>query len=76
MLVLAVDGPERERLEAQVGRAGLRPSVLFTGFLDQPRLIGPYKAADLLLSTSKTGRTAFHPGGRQAGERPRWPSGR
>ena len=74
MLVLAVDEPERERLEAQVDHAGLRPSVLFTGFLDQPCLIGPYKAADLLLSTSKTGTqglilAAARPGNTRGGHR-------
>lgn len=54
VLVLAGDGPERERLKAQAEQSGLSPSVVFTGFLDQPRLIDLYKAADLFLFTSKT----------------------
>lgn len=54
MLVLAGAGPGRERLEAQVDHAGPCPSALSAGFLNQPRLIDPDKAADLFLLTSKT----------------------
>ena len=54
VLVLAGNGPEREKLQAQVASDGLSRAVRFTGFLDHPRLIDLYKAADLFLFTSKT----------------------
>jgi glycosyltransferase involved in cell wall biosynthesis len=54
VLVLAGDGPERGRLESQASEEGLGCAVIFTGFLDHPRLIDLYKAADLFLFSSKT----------------------
>jgi len=54
VLVIAGDGPTRRALEAQAASSGLGESVVFTGFLDQPRLIDLYKAADLFLFASKT----------------------
>lgn len=54
VLVLAGDGPLREWTEAQVKEMGLADAVRFTGFLDHPRLVDLYKAADLFLFASKT----------------------
>ena len=54
VLVLAGDGPLRERTQEQVKEMGIADAVRFTGFLDHPRLIDLYKAADLFLFASKT----------------------
>ena len=54
VFVVASNGPERERLEAQVKESGLYRSITFTGFLPLPKLIDLYKAADLFLFASKT----------------------
>jgi len=54
VLVLAGDGPLRERTQQQVEEMGIAGAVRFTGFLDHPRLVDLYKAADLFLFASKT----------------------
>jgi len=54
ILVLAGDGPIRKELKEQVEESGLSGAVRFSGFLDHPRLIDLYKAADLFLFASKT----------------------
>jgi len=54
MLVVAGDGPLRERMEHEANALGIRPGVRFTGFLDHPRLVDLYRAADLFLFASKT----------------------
>jgi glycosyltransferase involved in cell wall biosynthesis len=54
IFVLAGDGPIREELKEQVKASGLSGAVRFSGFLDHPRLIDLYKAADLFLFASKT----------------------
>ncbi len=54
VLVVAGDGPLRERLEAEADALGIRAAVRFTGFLDHPRLVDLYHAADLFLFASKT----------------------
>ena len=54
VLVLAGDGPLRERTQEQVKEMGIADAVRFTGFLDHPRLVDLYKAADLFLFASKT----------------------
>lgn len=54
ILVFAGDGPSRASLDAQATAMGLGEAVRFPGFLDQPRLIDLYKAADLFLFASKT----------------------
>lgn len=53
ILVVAGDGPKRKELEEQVEQSGLSTAVRFAGFLDHPRLIDLYKAADLFLFSSK-----------------------
>jgi 1,2-diacylglycerol 3-alpha-glucosyltransferase len=54
ILVVAGDGPLRERMEREANALGIRPEVRFTGFLDHPRLVDLYRAADLFLFASKT----------------------
>ncbi len=54
ILVVAGDGPLRERMEVEANALGIRPDVRFTGFLDHPRLVDLYRAADLFLFASKT----------------------
>jgi len=54
VLVLAGDGPVREQMQQQVKDMGIGDAVRFTGFLDHPRLVDLYKAADLFLFASKT----------------------
>jgi glycosyltransferase involved in cell wall biosynthesis len=54
VLVLAGDGPLRERTQEQIKKMGIAEAVRFTGFLDHPRLVDLYKAADLFLFASKT----------------------
>jgi len=54
VLALAGNGPEREKLVAQAEQDGLSDAVIFTGFLDHPRLVDLYKTADLFLFSSKT----------------------
>lgn len=54
VLVLAGDGPLREQMQEQVKEMGIADAVRFTGFLDHPRLVDLYKAADLFLFASKT----------------------
>ncbi|HDL85562.1 MAG TPA: glycosyltransferase family 4 protein [Candidatus Acetothermia bacterium] len=54
VLVLAGDGPLRERTQEEVKEMGIGDAVRFTGFLDHPRLVDLYKAADLFLFASKT----------------------
>ena len=54
VLVLAGDGPLRERTQEQVKEMGIADAVRFTGFLDHPRLVDLYRAADLFLFASKT----------------------
>ncbi|RLE39697.1 glycosyltransferase family 4 protein [Candidatus Acetothermia bacterium] len=54
VLVLAGDGPRRLALERLVHEEGLEKAVVFTGFLDHPRLVDLYKAADLFIFASKT----------------------
>jgi len=54
VLVIAGDGPRRLPLERSVKEEGLEGSVIFTGFLDHPRLVDLYKQADLFLFSSKT----------------------
>jgi glycosyltransferase involved in cell wall biosynthesis len=54
VLVLAGDGPIRKELKEQVEASGLSGAVRFSGFLDHPRLVDLYKAADLFIFTSKT----------------------
>ncbi len=54
ILVVAGDGPLRERMERDVDALGIRAGVRFTGFLDHPRLVDLYHAADLFLFASKT----------------------
>ena len=54
VLVLAGDGPLREKTQEQVKEMGFADAVRFTGFLDHPRLVDLYKAADLFLFASKT----------------------
>jgi len=54
ILVIAGDGPLRERMEVEANALGIRPDVRFTGFLDHPRLVDLYRAADLFLFASKT----------------------
>ena len=53
-LVVAGDGPLRERMEREANALGIRPDVRFTGFLDHPRLVDLYHEADLFLFASKT----------------------
>ncbi len=54
VLVLAGDGPLRERTQEQFKEMGILDAVRFTGFLDHPRLVDLYRAADLFLFASKT----------------------
>ncbi|MEA3239798.1 MAG: glycosyltransferase [Candidatus Bipolaricaulota bacterium] len=54
VFVLAGDGPVREQMQEQVKKMGFADAVRFTGFLDHPRLVDLYKAADLFLFASKT----------------------
>ncbi len=54
VLVIAGDGPRRRPLTEIVRAEGLADAVIFTGFLDHPRLVDLYKQADLFLFASKT----------------------
>ena len=55
-LLVAGDGPERARLEAQAGALGVAGRVRFLGALPQTALPALYSAADaLLLSSSREG---------------------
>ncbi len=54
VLVVAGDGPLRERMEREVDGLGIRHASRFTGFLDHRRLVDVYRAADLFLFASKT----------------------
>ena len=51
-LIIAGEGPERGRLEADAARRGLETSVVFTGAVDFSTLVSCYKTADLFLLTS------------------------
>lgn len=54
VMVFAGDGPQRAELEQTAAERGLAESVRFAGFLDRPRLIDVYRAADVFLFASKT----------------------
>ena len=54
VLVVAGDGPLREAMEREADRLGIGGAVRFVGFLDHPRLVDMYRAADLFLFASKT----------------------
>lgn len=51
-LVLAGDGSERNRLERDIGAAGLRDLVMLAGRVDDAELHGWYEAADLFVHPS------------------------
>jgi len=48
-LVVAGDGPERLRLEEQVGELGLEGEVSFVGYVDSPTLDRLYASASMLI---------------------------
>jgi glycosyltransferase involved in cell wall biosynthesis len=51
-LVIAGDGPERERLAALVATYGMRQPIQLAGYCDPPRLRALMQAADLQVCTS------------------------
>jgi glycosyltransferase involved in cell wall biosynthesis len=52
VLVFAGDGPQREELEAQAARLGLRQRVRFLGFVNQSQLPAIYTSADVMVLPS------------------------
>ena len=53
-LVVAGDGPERERLEELAHALAIEDSVMFTGFVSGEKLIEALQASDVCLSASKS----------------------
>src|SRR5262249_6965645 len=51
-LIFAGDGPQREELEAQAARLGIKGQVLFLGFVNQSALPALYKLVDLMVLPS------------------------
>jgi len=52
--VLVGEGPEREHLEAQAKRLGVRERITFTGAVPYEKIGGYYRAAELFLFASET----------------------
>jgi len=51
-LILAGEGPLREKLETEAAKLGIKDQVLFLGFINQSGLPALYKAADLMVLPS------------------------
>ncbi|HTP67861.1 MAG TPA: glycosyltransferase family 4 protein, partial [Dongiaceae bacterium] len=52
-LVMAGDGPQREEVESEVAKLGIRDRVRILGFVNDSQLPGAYKAADLFVLPSE-----------------------
>ena len=52
-LLIVGDGPSRPSLESLVKELGIEDKVVFTGYIDNERLLDAYAASDMLVSASR-----------------------